>query len=152
MRTFKNSKFFSEYFIEKCYRIHAVEDRCDLKYEFGSGLTLGVGGSYCKKNNHTDTTSARSGAVNFSAVYARDGKGSIVFDSRIIKNKYNDHDSQSASSYQMLEGLQNGINGVISINTNYMITKYLQLSLLYELRASKVSTLHTGEMELKVIF
>ena len=152
MRTFKNSKFFSEYFIEKCYRIHAVEDRCDLKYEFGSGLTLGVGGSYCKKNNRSDTTSARIGTVNFSAVYARDGKGSIVFDSRIIKNKYNDHDSQSASSYQMLEGLQNGINGVITINTNYMITKYLQLSLLYELRASKVSTLHTGEMELKVIF
>ncbi|MBO4772455.1 MAG: hypothetical protein J5595_07930, partial [Bacteroidales bacterium] len=151
-RTFKNSKFYSEYFLEKCYRIHAVEDRCDLKYDFGGGLTLGVGASNCHKKNKTDTTSARIGAVNFSAVYARDGKGSIVFDSRIIKNKYDDHANPSASSYQMLEGLQNGINGVIAINTNYMITKYLQLSLLYELRASKVSTLHTGEMELKVVF
>lgn len=151
-RTFKNSKFFSEYFLEKFYRIRAVEDKLDLKYEFDSGITLGVGASNSHKKNKTDTTSARIRAVNFSAAYSHDGKGSIMFDSRIIKNKYDDHATQSASSYQMLEGLQNGINGVVTINANYMITKHLQLSLLYELRASKVSTLHTGEMTLKVVF
>lgn len=151
-RTFKNSTFFSEYFLEKCYRIRAVEDKLEMKYEFDSGVTLGVGASNCHKKNKTDTTTARIQAVNFSAAFVRDGKRSIVFDSRIIKNKYDDHASQSASSYQMLEGLQNGINGVITVNANYLITKYLQLSLLYELRASKVSTLHTGEMALKIVF
>lgn len=151
-RTFKNSKFSSEYFIEKCYRIRAVEDKLDLKYEFETGWTLGVGASNCHKKNKTDTTTARIRAANFSAVYSRDGKGSVMLDCRLIKNKYDDHATQSASSYQMLEGLQHGINGVITVNANYQITKFLQLSLLYELRASNVGTLHTGEMTVKVGF
>ena len=151
-RNYKTNIFFSEFFREKCYRIHATEDLIDIKYEFETGWTLGLGVSNCYKKNKTDATTARIRLIDFNANYNRDGKGSIVFDSRIIKNKYDDHATTGASSYQMLEGLNNGINGVVTINANYMITKYLQLSLLYELRASKVGTLHTGEMALKLSF
>jgi hypothetical protein len=151
-RNYKTNNFFSEFFREKCYRIHATEDLIDIKYEFETGWTLGLGASNCYKKNKTDATTARIRSIDFNANYTRDGKGSIVFDSRIIKNKYDDPATTGASSYQMLEGLNNGINGVVTINTNYMITKYLQLSLLYELRASKVGTLHTGEMAVKLAF
>ena len=149
---YKIQNYFSEFFQEKCYRIRAIEDLIEIKYEFPIGWTLGLGASNCYKKNKTDATTARIRSIDFNANYNSDGKGSITFDSRIIKNKYDDHATTSASSYQMLEGLNNGINGVITINANYMITKYLQLSLLYELRASKVGTLHTGEMALKLIF
>ncbi|MBP5682147.1 MAG: hypothetical protein J6X05_02745 [Bacteroidales bacterium] len=151
-RGYKIQKYFSEYFIEKCYRIRATEDKVDFKYEFPNGLTLGLGASNCDKKNKIDTTTARIRSMNFTVNYTRENKGTITFDSRLIKNKYDDHATTGASSYQMLEGLNNGINGVVTINANYMITKYLQLSLLYELRASKVGTLHTGEMALKLIF
>ena len=151
-RNYKTNNFFSEFFREKCYRIHATEDLIDIKYEFETGWTLGLSASNCYKKNKTDATTARIRSIDFNANYNRDGKGSITFDSRIIKNKYDDLATTGASSYQMLEGLNNGINGVVTINTNYMITKYLQLSLLYELRASKISTLHTGEMALKLAF
>jgi dihydrodipicolinate synthase/N-acetylneuraminate lyase len=113
---------------------------------------LGLGASNCDKNNTIDTTTARILSMNFSVNYTRENKGSITFDSRLIKNKYDDNAVTSASSYQMLEGLNNGINGVVTINANYMITQYLQLTLLYELRTSKISTLHTGEMALKLVF
>lgn len=151
-RKYKVKNYFSEYFPEKCYRIHATEDVCETEYDFGNGFKLGLGACYNYKKNKTDTTSARINSINFSAGYSRDGKGDISFNSRIIKNKYDENASSGASSYQMLEGLNIGINGVIAIDTNYMITKYLQLSLLYELRASRFNTLHTGEMALKLIF
>lgn len=151
-RNYKTSNYSSEYFIEKCYRIRATEDLVEIKYEFPIGWTLGLSASNCYKKNKTDATTARIRSIDFNANFTRDGKGSITFDSRIIKNKYDDHATTGASSYQMLEGLNNGINGVITINANYLITKYLQLSLLYELRTSKISTLHTGEMALKLIF
>ena len=151
-RNYKTSNFSSEFFREKCYRIHATEDLIDIKYEFETGWTLGLGASNCYKKNKTDATTARIRSIDFNVNYTRDGKGSIVFDSRIIKNKYDDPATTGASSYQMLEGLNNGINGVVTINANYMITKHLQLSLLYELRASKVGTVHTGEMALQLSF
>ncbi len=151
-RGYKIQNYFSEYFREKCYRIRATEDKIDFKYEFPNGLTLGLGASKCDKNNKIDTSTARIKSMNFTINYTRENKGSITFDSRLIKNKYDDNAVTSASSYQMLEGLNNGINGVVTINANYMITKYLQLSLLYELRTSKISTLHTGEMALKLVF
>jgi hypothetical protein len=151
-RNYKTSNYSSEYFIEKCYRIRATEDMVEIKYEFPIGWTLGLGASNCYKKNKTDATTARIRSIDFNANFTRDGKGSITFDSRIIKNKYDDHATTGASSYQMLEGLNNGINGVITINANYLITKYLQFSLLYELRTSKVGTLHTGEMALKLVF
>lgn len=149
---YKNQNYFSEFFQEKCYRIRAIEDKIDFKYEFPNGFTLGLGASNCNKNNQIDATTARILSMNFTVNYTHETKGSITFDSRLIKNKYDDHATTGASSYQMLEGLNNGINGVVTINANYMITKYLQLSLLYELRASKVGTLHTGEMALKLAF
>ena len=149
---YKIQNYFSEFFQEKCYRIRAIEDKIDFKYEFPNGFTLGLGASNCNKKNIIDTTTARIMSMNFTVNYTHETKGSITFDSRLIKNKYDDHATTGASSYQMLEGLNNGINGVITINANYLITKYLQLTLLYELRASKSGAIHTGEMALKVVF
>lgn len=152
-RTFKNSHYLSEQFAEKCYRIHAVENQCDLKYDFTNGLSIGLGALHSRKNNRSDTTAARINAVNMSLSFTREGKGSITLSNRIIKNKYDDNSRQgSSSSYQMLEGLNVGVNCVMSASATYMITRYLQLSLLYELRTSPGNTLHTGEMELKAVF
>ncbi len=151
-RTFKNQRFTSEYFPEKCYRIHAVCDEVDTKYDFGNGVTATLGVSLCRKSNRTDTTLANVRALNLGFAYAHDAKGSASLNYRLVKNLYDGDLLSSSASYQMLEGLAVGYNDVVTVSASYMLTKYLQLSLLYELRAAPDNTLHTGEMELKVVF
>jgi opacity protein-like surface antigen len=61
--------------------------------------------------------------------------------------------SQSAVSYEMLEGLQNGSNLLWNVGFQTNITDFLQLDLRYEGRSSEgVKVVHTGLMQLKAFF
>ena len=65
----------------------------------------------------------------------------------------NKPDTQSAVSYEMLEGLQNGNNILWTVGFQTNITDFLQLDLRYEGRFSEgAKTVHTGLMQLKAFF
>lgn len=151
-RTYKKMYYDSEYFSEKCRQIYAKNNAFYFKYNFKSGFTSTFGIDYCRKKNTYDMSLANTTSINFGIEYNKEDKGSISFCHRVAKNTYNGNTTASASSYQMLEGLTIGVNNISNITASYMLTKYLQLSLLYELRISSENTLHSGEIELKLIF
>lgn len=151
-RTYKKMYYNSEYFSEKCRQIYAVDDAFNVKYNFKSGFTPSIGFDICSKKNTYDMSWANTTSFNICVDYNKEDKGNISLCHRVAKNVYNGNTTASASTYQMLEGLATGLNNITTITASYMITKYLQLSLMYELRVSSENTLHSGEMELKLIF
>ena len=61
--------------------------------------------------------------------------------------------SGTSATYEMLEGLRKGKNLVINVFVTYYITKALELSLNYDLRASGDNPVqHTGRIQLRALF
>ena len=70
-----------------------------------------------------------------------------------INNDYSFANQNSAISYQLLEGLQNGKNYTGTLILQKTLTKYLDFNLNYNVRKSEnLKTIHTGTLQLRAKF
>jgi hypothetical protein len=155
--SFSEKNNFSNYFSSRDYHIihHNVTNSISIQH--GNNIFWGVLYTFQRKKN----TSGIEQMIGHDAIaefsYRITNRGNI---SAKVQYKYIDFKpvskssyTQSSTSYEMLEGLQNGNNILWNVNFQVNITEFLQLDLRYEGRSSEgVKAIHTGLMQLKAFF
>ena len=120
----------------------------------GSGVKIKLFFEQTEKRNLPDL----GGETNLSKKFGAElnvrkvGKGSVLISGYYLINEYVG-DVNSPISYQILEGLQPGKNGVWEVTYQRTIAKYLQLNLRYNGRVSEENpVIHTGSVQVRAFF
>ncbi len=142
----------SEFMSNRNFRIESnkVAGKAQLQFQhkYMGGLTY----SYEQKNNRLgeEKIKIQNVEISFDCRMAR--RGAILTSCKyvLINGKIGDNGSVS---YQMLNGLALGNNAVWNLSYQLSVTDFLQLSLMYEGRASQGhKAVHTGNLTLKAQF
>jgi opacity protein-like surface antigen len=155
--SYSDKKNFSAFFSSRDYHIINHDVANSIQVQHGNNIFWGVLYTFQNKNNLSgvERMQAHDAAAEFS--YRITNKGNIMAK---LQYKYIDfkpvnayNPTQSAVSYEMLEGLQNGNNILWNVGFQTNITEFLQLDLRYEGRSSEgAKVVHTGLMQLKAFF
>lgn len=79
-------------------------------------------------------------------------KGSVRANFNYIENTFSSTDNVSLA-FEMLEGLQNGVNSTWELSYQQNLSKYMQLSLNYNGRKSEnTNFIHTGGVQVRAFF
>lgn len=142
----------SEYLVTKNFKIdsHILQSSLNINYKTTYYITL----TYLFKNKKnyigTEKMFLHNIGVNFN--YRIPKKGNLDVKFQYIKISINDNSSNSIS-YEMLEGLKKGNNGVWGISYQGNITEYLQFEIEYEGRASTGNkVINMGNIQLRAHF
>ncbi|MDB9774701.1 hypothetical protein OAB47_00545 [Vicingaceae bacterium] len=147
-----NKSNTSELFPARNFNIESLELEPRISYQPGVAFRLSLLGSYTDKNNRLGEERAFTRSVGTEMQYSKAGKGTFTIDIRFISIDFNSG-SNSALSFEMLEGLQAGGNTTWSLNLQRNLSKVLQLSVNYSGRKSEnINTIHTGGMQLRAFF
>ena len=152
-----DKKNFSAFFSSRDYNIIAHDLANSVRVQHGNNIFWGILYTFQHKNNISGVERMKAHDISAEFSYRIANRGNL---SAKLQYKYidfkpdNDYNySQSAVSYEMLEGLQNGNNILWDIGFQTNITEFLQLDLRYEGRSSEgVKIVHTGLMQLKAFF
>ena len=155
--TYSDKKNGSEYFSSRDYRIINHNVTSSIQVQHGFNIFWGLLYTFQDKNNISglENMKAHDAAAEFSYRITNRGNLSAKFQYKYINFKPigEQNYTQSAVSYEMLEGLQNGNNILWNLGFQTNITEFLQLDLRYEGRASEgTKAIHTGLMQLKAFF
>lgn len=145
----KESGYLSDFFADNNYDILSRENMLEAKYETVRGFLYSC--EYCNKWRVSllDQGRALVNSWNVSAMYRNERRGSVMVASKLVSNSSIDE----VNLYQLLEGLGKGNNLVTNMSVSYMVGRYLELLLEYEMRASQhLRTIHTGNMQLRLRF
>ena len=155
--SYSDKKNFSAFFSSRDFNIIAHDVTSSLRVQHGNNFFWGILYTFQHKNNISgvEQMKAHDAAGEFSYRIANKGNITAKVQYKYIDFKPdNDYNyMQSAVSYEMLEGLQNGNNILWNLGFQTNITEFLQLDLRYEGRSSEgVKAVHTGLMQLKAFF
>jgi len=155
--SYSDKKNFSAFFSSRDYNIINHNLINSISVQHGNNIFWGISYIFQHKNNISgvEQMKAHDAVAEFS--YRITNRGNITAK---MQYKYIDFKpdkdynyTQSAVSYEMLEGLQNGNNILWNVGFQTNITEFLQLDLRYEGRSSEGSkAVHTGLMQLKAFF
>jgi len=155
--TYSDKRNFSAFFSSRDYNIISHNATGSVQMQHKNNIFWGLNYTFQQKNNilGNEKMGAHDAAAEFS--YRITNRGII---SAKLQYKYIDFTSrngnsnlQSAVSYEMLEGLQDGNNILWNVGFQVNITEFLQLDLRYEGRSSEgVKVVHTGLMQIKAFF
>ncbi len=105
-----------------------------------------------KENQLNELESLQLHKLGASFIYARNRKFSINSSINLIQNNF-EGSLNSPVAYQMLEGLQPGINYIWNLTFQKKITSYLDINFNYLGRKSETTkTIHTGTIQLRASF
>jgi hypothetical protein len=108
--------------------------------------------SLVKENQLGEREKLEQQKIGFSFAYTPTQKGSINGEFNYIDNNFTGSPF-SPVAYQILEGLQSGINFTWQLLLQKKITKYLDANLSYFGRKSEnTKTIHTGSIQLRAFF
>ena len=142
----------SELFTNRNFEIESFEIEPKISYQPGVVFRISLLGSYSDKNNLLGAERAFSRTIGTEMQYSKAGKGTMTVDISYISIDFNSG-SNSALSFEMLEGLQSGGNTTWNFNLQRNLSKVLQLSVNYSGRKSdNIATIHTGGMQLRAFF
>jgi hypothetical protein len=155
--SYSDKKNFSEFFSSRDYNIINHNSTNSIRVQHKNSIFWGLIYTFQYKNNISgvEKMRAQDAVAEFSYRIANRGNLTAKFQYTYIDFKPNDASnySQSAVSYEMLEGLQNGNNILWNVGFQTNITDFLQLDLRYEGRASeRTQVVHIGLMQLKAFF
>jgi len=155
--SYLDKKNFSAFFSSRDYYIINHDISNFIRVQHGNNIFWGILYTFQHKNNISGIELMKANDVTAEFSYRITNRGNI---SAKLQYKYIDFKpydtqnyTQSAISYEMLEGLQNGNNMLWNIGFQTNITEFLQLDLRYEGRSSEGGkVVHTGLMQLKAFF
>jgi len=155
--SYSSKKNFSAFFSSRDYHIISHNLTHSLRVQHGNNIFWGVLYTFQLKNNISgvEQMQAHDASAEFSYRIANRGNLTTKLQYKYIdfKSESDYNNMQSAVSYEMLEGLQNGNNILWNVGFQTNITEFLQLDLRYEGRFSEgVKVVHTGLMQLKAFF
>ncbi len=151
---FKSGKksYHSEFFSDNNYLINYIENSSSLNFKIDKKSTLK--GKFDLKNKtnligeETLSSYAAGGEYRFSSV----NRGSFQMNFDFVNINYKG-ETNTAVSYEILEGLLPGKNFLWTVLWNKKLTKYLQIELNYSGRKSNTNKIiHTGGMQIRAFF
>jgi hypothetical protein len=143
----------SENFANRNFAIDSYEINPKISYLLNNQTRFDVFYSFINKNNSLgDMEALDQQNIGCSFSYANTEKISINGEFNYINNDFSGS-AFSPAAYQILEGLQPGVNFTWRLLFQKRITKYLDANLSYFGRDSKNSnTIHTGSIQLRAYF
>ncbi|HOS15773.1 MAG TPA: hypothetical protein PKX15_01925 [Bacteroidales bacterium] len=142
----------SEYFKLKNYRILTNSMEPILTYQFDNQLTASILYAYIQKINTTGEERSYTHKLTSEINYRMPKRGSLLTQISYYHIQFKGKTS-APCAYEMLEALQPGHNGVVTIAYQTTILKNLQMNLMYEGRISTgVAMIHTGSVEIRAYF
>jgi len=154
---YSDKKNFSAFFSSRDYNIinHSIINSVRVQHK--DNIFWGLIYTFQDKNNISgiETMKGHDAAAEFSYRITRRGNVStrVQYSYIDFKSGSEHNNMQSAISFEMLEGLQNGNNVLWNVGFQTNITEFLQLDLRYEGRSSEgAKTVHTGLLQLKAFF
>lgn len=142
----------SENFSSRNYEIQAHSITPRLSYLFSLNSRLEVFYEYEKKENLLGAEYLQQQRIGASFAHANAQKASVSGEFQIYNNRFTG-DSFSPVGYQLLEGLQPGVNFTWAALAQKRLTKFLDLNLSYFGRKSGTSrAIHTGSIQLRAYF
>jgi hypothetical protein len=155
--TYSDKRNYSAFFSSRDYNIINHDVTNSVRVQHKNNIFWGIMYTFQQKSNilGIEKLKAHDASAEFSYRITNRGNISAKVQYRHIDFKPNNKNSnmQSAVSYEMLEGLQNGNNILWNVGFQTNITEFLQLDLRYEGRSSEgVKVVHTGLMQLKAFF
>ena len=142
----------SEYFSTKNYIIDFLEDVFSFSFQPNMQHRFTLGYTWKNKQNRTggEHLSAHDAGLEYRMSSVK--RGSLGVNLNYIFIDYTGN-SNSAVSYEMLEGLLPGSNLTWQVNFQRQLANGLQVSLNYSGRAAKdAKTIHTGGVQLRAFF
>ena len=148
-----NKSSINQNFNSRDYRLHTSEIQPKIAYLFSKQNRIELYYQYKTKENQVqqkEKLNQQKWGVSFS--YSKGQNTALNGEINYIKNAFSGN-SFSPVSYEILEGLQPGINLTWQVLLQKKITKFLDLNISYFGRKSEQSkTIHTGSMQLKAYF
>ena len=144
----------AEFYSNRNYQIEYSSFKPIITYMQGSGMKLKLYFEQTEKINRADLGGERNLSKKFGAELnvRKVGKGSVIVSGSYLINDYVGN-INSPISYQILEGLQPGKNGLWEVTYQRTIAKYLQLNLRYNGRVSEDNpVIHTGSVQVRAFF
>ncbi|MDW8301578.1 MAG: hypothetical protein RML38_03880 [Bacteroidia bacterium] len=145
---------FTDFAINRNFDIiqNLYEVRCNVQWN--RNLRISLKQSVDQKNNrwNADSTYARVLKTGLDVKYLVGTKTNLSFLVDYAQIKYNGS-TNTPIEFELLEGLRAGRNVLWNVQLNQSLTQSLQLTLMYDGRASEgTKTVHTGRMQLRLMF
>ena len=144
----------AEFYSNRNYHINYTSIKPSITYLQGSGVKIKLFFEQTSKQNQLEL----GGESNLSKKFGSEinvrkvGKGSMIISGSYLVNEYTGN-VNSPISYQILEGLQPGKNGLWEVTYQRTIAKYLQLNLRDNGRVSEnAPVIHTGSVQVRAFF
>ena len=142
----------SEYLVSKNFGIESHVIQSSLNINYKNNLYGIITYIFKNKKNNMGNEKMASHNIGVNLNYRIPKKGNLDVKIQYIKIFYND-DTDNSISYEMLEGLKNGNNGVWGISYQGNITDYLQFEIEYEGRVSTGNkVINLGNIQLRAHF
>ena len=147
-----NKKYISEFFSDNNYSINYTENETSVNYKIDEKSTVKTNFIIRKKNNLIGEENLNSYTAGGEYLFSSINKGRFQINFNFVNIKYTGT-SNTAISYEILEGLQNGKNFLWTVQWYKKITNSLQLELNYSGRKTDGNKIiHTGGMSLRAFF
>jgi hypothetical protein len=148
-----SNESISENFVARNYLLNSREINPKVSYLLNTQTRFDVFYQFSNKANSLgDMETLDQQNLGFSFSYANTEKISISGEFNYINNNFTGS-AFSPVAYQILEGLQPGVNYTWRLLFQKRITKYLDASMSYFGRDSKsTNTIHTGSVQLRAYF
>ena len=150
----EEKSFNSQFLVNRNYAISSQSVKPEVILQFQSNFRLNLSYALTEKRNSPAFGGEQNTnqAVSAKASYNDIGKGIFSGEVSFLKNNYLGV-SNSAVSYEILEGLQRGNNITWQLNIQRDLGNGLQLNLNYNGRKSElVPTIHTGTVQVSAYF
>jgi hypothetical protein len=149
---------FSALFVNKNYFIRYENHLPKITYQYGSKFRLSMIYEYKQKVNEynfSDPSATDKMYYNKAGFESRlniTQKGSILSQINFIHIAYTGQQNQTLQ-YEMLEGLQNGVNATWLLSIQRNISKHMQLNINYQGRTSEnAPVVHIGNVQIRAYF
>ncbi|SDE43695.1 hypothetical protein [Ulvibacter litoralis] len=151
--TLGSNESISDNFVARNYTLDTYEINPKLSYLLNNQTSFDVFYQFLNKRNQLgDMETLDQQKLGFSFSYTNAEKISINGEFNYIDNDFSGS-AFSPVAYQILEGLQPGVNYTWRLLFQKRITKYLDANLSYFGRDSKnANTVHTGSVQLRAYF
>ncbi|MGB0402446.1 MAG: hypothetical protein ACPGEG_00020 [Salibacteraceae bacterium] len=144
----------ADYASSRDFDINYYSVKPKITFQKGVSFRISTHYQYQVKQNAT-SKGGETGTMNklgLESKFNKVGKGSFNVEANVIQLTYNGSDNNSLA-FEMLEGLQEGLNATWLLSYQRNIGKYLQMDLSYSGRQSEDSkTVHSGSMRVRAYF
>jgi hypothetical protein len=144
----------SQFFINRNFEIESIEFEPKLSYQPNAKFRASILFNYEQKINSDIyggeelISQTAGGEIRYNVA----SKGSFRATYNYIENQFS-LTKNAALSYEMLEGLQEGVNMTWELSYQQNLSKYMQLSLNYNGRKSEnTPIIHTGGVQVRAFF